>query len=426
MQERKVNISREAVRLRSQTQTAGMNSSETLKPREKTQHSASLDLFRATAILIVIGVHLSGYFGVPGRYEGIAIVAVNGFLVLSGFLLSGPYLRAVLDPTSVFPSTKFYALRRFARIYPAYALAVIVTAAPYFFVRNHHGVSLLDVAAHLSMTHGFFKPFVQSAFNVPLWTMAVDAQFYVTLPAVAFVMRQFALRTNPGGRRRLILLSLALCILVSLALRLWVYRVTPAIDDYKAALVYARNALGLGSSFAFGIAIAYARIEGLKPSRPLSLGLIVLALVCTVSLTVDGAQYSRDYVANVSYDFLGAMGAAALLYGIGQGTFAVVHRLSSLPVVNWVAAISYGLYLFHKPFSILAIHLIGRRLPIHTLAYGFVVTVITLSCTIAAATIMFRYVETPSRFLTSRMRSGAEKDGAVVGAALGNATGATT
>lgn len=384
--------------------------------------SAFVNLFRAVAILVVIGVHLSGYFARDARYQGIGIVAVNGFLVLSGFLLSGSYLRAVLNPLSLFPSSKSYAIRRLVRIYPAYTLAVVCTAAPYFFVRNHHGVTISDVVAHLTMTHGFFTAFTQSAFNVPLWTMAVDAQFYVSLPMVAFALRYVAQGMEPRERRMLVLACLAFVVGASLVLRLWVFRVTPAIGDYKAAVVYARNAVGVGSSFAFGVLIAFARIEGRNPSRSLSLGLVAVAGACTIILLADGAQFSRDYVVQVTYDFFGALAAAALLYGLGQGSFRSVHRAATLRAVTWISDISFGLYLYHKPFSILAIHLIGRTLRPHTFSYGAAITVFTLTCSTFVATIVFRYVEMPVQAWRRRTVPRAVANDTVMEPSIGSAT----
>lgn len=384
--------------------------------------SAFVNLFRAMAILVVISVHLSGYFVRDGGYQGVGIVAVNGFLVLSGFLLSGSYLRAILNPVSPFPSSKSYAIRRLVRIYPAYALAVVCTAAPYFFVRNHHGVTVSDVVAHLTMTHGFFTEFTQSAFDVPLWTMAVDAQFYMVMPVFAFALRYVARGMEPKGRRTLILACLALGVVASLVLRLWVYRVTPAIEDYKLAVVYARNAVGLGSSFAFGVLIAFARIECRNPSRWLSLGLVAIAGACTIALVANGAQFSRDYFVQVTYDFIGALGAAALLYGLGQGAFRIVHRVAALPAVTLISDISFGLYLYHKPFSILAIHLIGRRLNPHTFSYGVAIATVTFACSTLVAILVFRYVETPTQAWNRRAARRAEVNDAGIERSIGSAT----
>ena len=136
-----------------------------------------------------------------------------------------------------------------------YVLFAVVPA----FVR--HNASLADVAAHLTMTHGFFVRFAQAPWSGPLWTVAVDAQFYLLLPLLALPFAAFV-RRRPKRERRISLWSaLALVVVLSLVVRAVVFaRVPGAFGDPDVLTVYARNVVGMGGAFALGIAIAAANL----------------------------------------------------------------------------------------------------------------------------------------------------------------------
>ena len=356
---------------------------------------AFVDLMRMVAIASVVVNHLYHYYGTTGDIDVIGIVSINGFFVLSGFLLSSPYLKAILKPNVTLPLWREYATRRFIRMYPLYSLVVVATAAPFFFTHRHHGVSLADVIAHLTFAHGFFPAYAQSAFNVPLWTMAVEVQFYIILPIAGFVLYYLSRKMTRAGRRNLIVGSIVASAALSLILRAIVYKHTSAIQDLEVAIVYARNAIGCAGSFALGVGIALAKIEGVRPSRLASLGFVLLSIACCAWIIATGAEASDLYGVHVAYDFVGAVAAAAILFGVGLGDFPKLHTFANLPIITWAASISFGVYCFHKPFSLLAIHIFSHRLHPESLSYGLAVTALTLGLTIPVATLTYRFVEVP-------------------------------
>jgi peptidoglycan/LPS O-acetylase OafA/YrhL len=79
------------------------------------KHRPDIDGLRAVAAISVVGVHV-GF--VPGGFIGVDV-----FFVISGYLISGLILRALIRGT--FSSFDFYA-RRAKRIFPA-LIAVLVT-----------------------------------------------------------------------------------------------------------------------------------------------------------------------------------------------------------------------------------------------------------------------------------------------------------
>jgi len=124
--------------------------------------------------------------GGPWWYQNFAcigFVGVNFFFVLSGFILvytyDGPELSAV----------KFWGAR-FARVYPAYLLSLIL-AAPFFFfaVRNldlpFFAWSKQHLAAACLLTLALLQSWVPQAaltWNSVCWSLSVEAFFYLAFP----------------------------------------------------------------------------------------------------------------------------------------------------------------------------------------------------------------------------------------------------
>ena len=110
---------------------------------------------------------------------------VDGMLLLSGFLLYLPYTRREWRRGD---GRRFF-LRRFARIYPSYALNVI-----FFFVirRGQYasaGQIAMDLAAHLTFLHPLsYATYYLSPLNGALWTVGVEVHFYLLFP---FLCRAF-------------------------------------------------------------------------------------------------------------------------------------------------------------------------------------------------------------------------------------------
>src|ERR1700752_4148150 len=106
-----------------------------LESVSKAERVASLTGIRAVAALLVMLTHAAyttgnythGYIGlVYSRME----IGVPIFFVLSGFLLFGPWVRAVADDRAP-PSVARYAWHRVRRIVPAYAITVVVAYIVY-------------------------------------------------------------------------------------------------------------------------------------------------------------------------------------------------------------------------------------------------------------------------------------------------------
>ena len=107
---------------------------------------------------------------------------VDLMLLLSGFLLYLPWANG--KP----PETGVYLRRRAARILPGYWLALAVMLAFAVTAPDFDRPALLarDLGAHLAFIHNLFRfSYSQTRLNAVLWTLAVEVQFYLLLPALA-------------------------------------------------------------------------------------------------------------------------------------------------------------------------------------------------------------------------------------------------
>lgn len=171
------------------------------------QHSNSrltennFDLLRLLFAGIVVFVHayeLSGFqqLGIFTRALS-STVAVKAFFVVSGFLIFMSYERST--------TISAFAKKRIRRIYPAYFTVVMLSAI------GLTAVSTKNIGEYLSLTWikyvfanlaflNFLQPTLPGVFdsnkltavNGALWTLKVEAMFYLSVPLFVFLFRKFA------------------------------------------------------------------------------------------------------------------------------------------------------------------------------------------------------------------------------------------
>lgn len=151
----------------------------------------ALTTLRFFAALHVVLFHMRVVGILPGgpwwyqNFASIGFVGVNFFFVLSGFILVYTYDGPQLSPP------KFWRAR-FARIYPAYLLSLIV-AAPFFLfaVRNldlpFYAWSKQHLALACVLTLALLQSWVPQAaltWNSVCWSLSVETFFYLIFPFV--------------------------------------------------------------------------------------------------------------------------------------------------------------------------------------------------------------------------------------------------
>ncbi len=355
----------------------------------------ALDGLRAIAALSVLAYHAwlytkprvsSGLKSTTSDYVWHELrLGLVLFFVLSGFLLYGPWVRAALDRERR-PSTRGYAIRRAARIVPAYWVAI---AASIVLLWNHDdvpGVRLPD-ASNLWLFGVFGQNYREDTLltlNPPSWTLAVEATFYVALPLLGLL----AVR----GRRLGAVLAPVLFFAVGLAYNY-------ALSDESGLTPIASKVLpAFAPYFALGMlaaVVAHGRTVGPR---------VMWALLAAGSLlVVADAWWAADHATRGSHaqslriwrDTAAATGFALVLLGVTAARTAP-RLLTSRPMA-WIGELSYGVYLWHVPL-LLALRAHGL-LPLSTLAGLAVVLPVTL--VVAAAS--WRWIERPAQDWSRRV-----------------------
>lgn len=332
-------------------------------------HFGPADGIRALAIALVFLDHV----GLRSPERSAFVVALSlgsgglgvaALFVLSGFLLSVPYLRAIIDRDREVPSSLHYAEARFLRIYPLYAFAVI-TIAIFVVMFERHAIPLnaWDVISHLTFLNDLRSSTVVSVSPV-FWTMAVDAGFYIMLPLAAWWAYRETAKHSRQARIAFVVRGLSIVILASIVYRVVAGAVFHPLDSADV-VVAIRNIPGMAGLFAVGI-IAQVLIRE-NASRELlrrhagvvlSVAIAGIAIYFVLQLSmvlVEGIGSSGILAVD---DTIAAIGAASILLFLVADSRRPLSQLLSSRTMVVAAALSYGWYLFH-PTALDAIQKVG-------------------------------------------------------------------
>jgi peptidoglycan/LPS O-acetylase OafA/YrhL len=265
----------------------------------------------------------------------------NGIYLL--FLISGFVMFLPTAARGRFGSVRAYAVRRVARIAPAFylSLAILLIFWPAF-VPPSAQFEYPGAAAVLGHATFLFQPLAliddvtfAAGFhaNGPVWTLSVEALFYVTLPLVAM----------PFWRHPV--WGLAIALGIAIAWRL-------ATDEINQ-LPFWIGALAAGMAAAQGY-VRLRAVEAQARLRRLALLVQLLALAALVALAwVAGGQDvvggRQSYLASIesipiSTLFPLVLGVLVLATAFAPGP---VSWLVTNHVARWVGDRSYGVYVIH-------------------------------------------------------------------------------
>lgn len=168
-----------------------------VQPARPHDRFPAFDGVRALAVLMVVVYHAvffnANFVTRGGGFLGTLNAGVWIFFVTSGCLLYRPFAAAHLaDAAAV--DIGGYAIRRVARVYPAYWL---VLAFFTFVVTRINIYGLTGFLLHTSLTQTYVRinPFVDGL--PPAWSLVVEVSFYVFLPFYAALIGALARKWNP-------------------------------------------------------------------------------------------------------------------------------------------------------------------------------------------------------------------------------------
>ena len=366
-----------------------------------------LDGFRFLLAFWVFAAHyytlIGGikYFSLPGvllETFNKPVNAVNGFMIITGFLMTYNYIeRRAAEPfNSKKTHTKFW-LRRFFRLYPVYLIAVVVAFILYvplaklnaenlvYFtgsnlsqwgtVRSIAQPTVPDLISHIFLVHGLIPQYYDSILGVT-WSLSLEAQFYALFP---FIFLMFF--SNRRRQRNTLVVGTVILLVASIAV--------PRVVNYMCAL-NGQPAFTL-PSYLFCVMPLFliGMISAAVKLRQLHLGYLLIALAVIF-------PFQSKTTLLIAFAILVLLFLDELKYMIPGVVFrifdAVRTVLSSRPAI-FASDISYSFYLIHTMVIGGALQLLIPGFSrIEIAISGFILSAV--ACAVISQ-LLFIYVEKP-------------------------------
>lgn len=367
-----------------------------LESVSKAQRVASLTGIRAVAALLVMATHAAyttgnythGYVGlVYSRME----IGVPIFFVLSGFLLFGPWVRALAQDRPP-PSVARYAWHRVRRIMPAYVVTVLIAYVVYHYrtAGPNPGHTWVGLIRNLTLTQPYTDNYLYSYLHqglTQMWSLAVEVAFYIALPFVTYLLLGVLCRRR--WQPRLLLTGLVAMSLITPAWLVLVHTTDWLPDGSK---------LWLPTYFAWFIGGMILAVLAEMGKQTYAAVCLALALICYLIVstplggdpTTSPAQLWEALAKVAFYAAIAALMVAPLALG-NRGWYSRV--LASRPMV-FLGEISYEIFLIHLiTMEIVMVEVL--RYPIYTgsMAWLFVVTFVV---TVPLAWLLHRFTRVRS------------------------------
>ena len=367
----------------------------TQRQSDQYSHLSALDGFRACLALWVYAGHLAKAVGYSNKLLALHPLAVDLFMVLSGFLMVHTWKgRHGYDNPWGVTTLRFYTARVF-RIAPLYVVLLIACfwlAHPLASMQDHilatfpppwitdtanyHPVTAWAVtsaqwwATHLSFTFGMI-PSETSSTPLPDWSLSLEMQFYLLFP---FFLLSF--RTE---KRQVLLvaISVALALLSPRLLGNYLDAGSWAHFGQPSFITYRLNA------FVAGMLAANWMRHHLQTSKSInktSVVYILLGLVCVAPL-------SKPVV---------------LIYGVFfiiiSSAVPTLNRWVSGKVLHVLGEISYSIYLSHIFIVTVVVSLLLRFDQYLSIGPGFrflIALAVTAPLVVGVSYLLYRLVERP-------------------------------
>lgn len=304
-----------------------------MKQRDDAGRLAYIDGLRAVAVLMVMffhaRVHSPGVTLDPFFKEGTH--GVDLFFVLSGFCLAAPTLDKLRRAGVAQFDVVAFAAKRFLRIFPPYAFAVLAIAFAGSYALQHgatlppgmlHTFDWTDVAGEL-----FFLDRNNQHLNQSFWSLAIEFRWYFIFPIM---------------------------------LGLWVARAR-AFLALIVALVFASELtrasstdVGVLPAFLLGIVAAHVRVH----DHPAARWAPMLGIFAVGAGLLLERGYHFPIQTNVGWHL------AAFAFVVAAGREAWLQRILSMRPLAALGVASYSIYLVHEPIVSAIVGTLGARIGI--------------------------------------------------------------
>jgi len=344
-------------------------------------HIPEIQGLRGIAVLFVILFHADVFLS--GGYIGVDI-----FFVISGFVITKLLVQKI--ETGETRIIRKFFLGRFYRLFPASAAVVLFTL---FFstvaLSPIDGIqSVTSVSRHASLfianiglvnSDGYF-------FSVNplehLWSLGVEAQFYVIYPIVFLFLYRFSKRWKQSGRV-LVFMTMGIIVASLFFATFGARRISQIFEisarDFSFYMMPSR-------SWEFLLGTIVAIIQGNKEVQKTVLKMSML--LASIAIIAASAIYFKSQDSFPSYLALLPAFASAIVIAYYKQSNALVALLRSR-LLTFIGNISYSWYLWHWPFIVFSKALFPN------LPYG---PLIFALASIGPALLSYRFIERKVKF----------------------------
>ncbi|WP_228853235.1 acyltransferase family protein [Aegicerativicinus sediminis] len=321
----------------------------------KPSHIKSLDGLRGLAILLVLVAHLHHFhdneiFHVL-RFYGRAGVYL--FFVLSAYLLDRQIIEVFLSKKSSTDYWRYYAKRRFLRIFPLYTVVLIIYLISGVWLDGPG-----DFVKHLFLLEG----------KGVFWSIPVEFKYYIFSPLIVWAFYRFTKWNLP--------LMVAIMTFISLVSLFLFWRKLIGTSDFFQSL----------PAFFLGTFLAYIdkfnSFEYKKYYKVFEvLSIIGLILIHPLIFKYVGLRPRMMWVTYLYF-------SPVLLGGIFiSAKYGLLKKLFEVKSLRFMGAISFSAYLLH-PIIIQAINLLDLSLTIKLIIYPFIL--------VGVCIVTYRFIEYPA------------------------------
>jgi peptidoglycan/LPS O-acetylase OafA/YrhL len=361
----------------------------------------SLTGLRWWAALWVFAFHSNLHWPLPLPAPVAALVRVGGlgvtvFFILSGFILAQSGLN---EAGRLSRSAVSFWRARAARVYPTYALALLVTLPLWLAfvwtrtgsVRQDVAQLTVDIVMNFALLHAWYAP---TAFTVHSagWSLSCEAFFYAIFPALGPFVGSATTRT------------VRMALLGSWAASAFVGLIFAGYDTTTWAALYTNPLMRL-PEFVSGVCLGVLYRRRALPVRATGATAFAALLGLAVFLVFRGGAFSAPLHNYAVVPLVGVIIASTATAERGRPWV----RPLTWPLSLYLGRISYAFYLFQVPVFVVALK--QPWLPLG----GFRALAVTLVATLLLAHLAHAFVERPAR---SRLMASTPSPARDVAAAL--------
>ncbi len=309
--------------------------------------------------------------------------AVSFFFILSGFILTYVYSSPEkADPIDRNPV--LFWKSRVARIYPAFALALLIAFPPFLYsFTTSHMISGADFSLGTLLVPLLLQSWwipASGLWILPAWSLSVEAAFYFLFPLIRRRLFGVSLRT--------LALMCALGLLLSSLVRFWI-RVRFAIEGTRWEYLPDYFPLFFAPTFLFGVLIGRMTLERVLLRVAKAPGILILTVTATLVLLAD-----HQFLPNWARHDLILVPLFSLLILVTAAGSGLVVTILRNPGLVFLGESSYALYILHLPLLFWWKKFFGAsgRLALETVsgASAFIIAVLL------ASSLVYLWVERPA------------------------------